>query len=115
MNKSFNEYTLCKAMTVRFSKPGVDYNEWISPREQPLDKLHLRMCDDNSLQVFLGNRVMGAITYPYFLKIFKEGRGYEFIEEWKIQHHIALRQLSGAQILRITELLRAYGHSGGKI
>lgn len=38
-------------------------------------------------------------------------RGYECIEEWKIKHHLSLDLLNGKQILKITELLREYGHN----
>jgi hypothetical protein len=87
--------------------------EWSYPEYQPVEKLHLKEADSESLQVFLGNRVIGAIHKNYFLSVFNQGNGYEFIEEWKIRHHLALRQLNGKQIIKITELLRNYGHNKG--
>ena len=104
-----------RLLKMRFTIDERDNNEWCYPSGQPLDAIHLKECDPFSLQVFLGSRVMGAIQKHYFLGVFSQGKGYEYIEEWKNRHHIALQQLTGAQILRITDLLRSYGHSGGNI
>ena len=105
--------TLDRLLKIRFTIDERDNNEWYYPSGQPLDMLHLEEPDAMSIQIFLGDRVMGAIQKHYFLGLFSQGKGYEYIEEWKNRHHIALQQLTGAQILRITELLRSYGHKGG--
>ena len=105
--------TINRLLKLRFSIDQRDNNEWFYPEGQPLDMIHLKECDEHSVQVFIGDRVMGAIQKHNFLGVFNQGKGYEYIEEWKNRHHIALQQLNGGQILRITELLRAYGHRGG--
>jgi hypothetical protein len=83
--------------------------EWNSPSTVPVDFIKLIVHAD-IIQVFLSCRVIGNMTKSYFLQEFKEGRGYEYIEEWKTKHHHTMNKLNGKQILKITELLRSFGH-----
>ena len=90
-------------------KDGKPWDEWTLPSSVDSSKLNFKELDD-TLQIFLGNRVFGNISKDYLLKMMRNGEGYEYIEEWKMQHHISLSQLSGKQILTLTNMLREYGH-----
>ncbi|CAK0748499.1 hypothetical protein CCP1ISM_20037 [Azospirillaceae bacterium] len=111
-----------RQLKVRFDKAdGTPWTEWDSPSGMPLDMIHFKentalnviSCTANDhpeLQMFIGNRVLCGIDKNSFLERFKNGSGYEYIEEWKIKRCKSMSLLNGKQILRITEMLREYGH-----
>lgn len=101
--------TPARVLKVKWQIDDYIPNEWDFPSHFPIDFIKLIVHAD-IIQVFLGCRVMGSMTKSYFLKEFKEGRGYEYIEEWKIKHWHTMNKLNGKQILKITELFRSYGH-----
>jgi hypothetical protein len=88
---------------------GTPWNEHDNPGGMLTTMIRIKPLEDY-IQIFMGTRVIGRIT-TFYLKMFKEGRGYEFIEEWKAHNFPFIKQLNGSQILHITELLRQYGHS----
>ena len=100
---------------------GTPWNEWDNPAGMPLDMIHFKentavnaICctanDNPELQIFIGQRVICGINKNNFLDHFKNGSGYEYIEEWKIKHHDSMSLLNGKQILKITNMLKEYGH-----
>jgi hypothetical protein len=108
-------------LKVNFAKAdGTPWNEWDSPSSMPLDMIYLKentpingfgtANDFPELQIFIGQRVMCSINKNNLLCEFKNGRGYEYIEKWKIQHYLPMNLLNGSQILKITSMLREYGH-----
>lgn len=90
---------------------GKPWTEWDCPGGMPLDMLHLKCVDSEAVQVFIGERVMCSMSIPCLVFEFGRAKGYEYIEEWKVRHHLSLAQMSGSQIHRMTELLRDLGHS----
>lgn len=110
-----------RQLKVRFDKAdGSPWTEWDNPSGMPIEMLNLKentalncICTANDfpeLQVFIGKRVICGIDKNLFLECFKNGEGYEYIEKWKINHYKSMSLLNGKQILRITEMLREYGH-----
>lgn len=90
-------------------KDGKPWDEWTFPSAVDSSKLNFKEFN-GALQIFLGERVFGNISKEYLLRMMRNGEGYEYIEKWKIQHHISLSQLNGKQLLTLTNMLREYGH-----
>jgi hypothetical protein len=108
-------------LKVSFAKAdGTPWNEWDNPSSMPIDMIHFKentivngsgtANDFPELQIFIGKRVICGIDKNYFLSQFKKGNGYEYIEEWKARCHKSMDLLNGSQILKITDMLREYGH-----